>query len=351
MSKLQESLMSNPDVYAGGAGMIPMPEFDPADEFIPDAASAGLVDGDDVPEVLAPTEVVELEEVEELPAEVVPVEPVPVEPVPIVEVPEVATVPAITEAPVRNKQDFLHRLNAKNAKLAANAARIADLEARLAGTPAPAPVAPRPAAAPAIDLGIPDLAARRQRVLDLTIDGNTSEAAALQSEIDSDVIAATVAATTKQVLENVNTARAEATFEDALADIAVAYPELDETGDAYDTKTARMINAVMAEYIDDDYSRPDALRAATEEVMRLKYPAYFATALAVAPVAPARSTAPVKAQVAKAVAAAAAQPSLPVGSTSARTVATAPMDIFSMSDEEFAKLTPAQLSELRGDTL
>lgn len=350
MSTLQASLTSNPDVYAGGAGIVPMPEFAPEDEFIPDGTPEGLLDGDEVPPAPAEADVIPTDVV---PDDVPPAEVAPVDVPPVVEAEaEPAPVPAVPEVPVRNKQDFLHRLNAKNTKLAAKDAEIAALQARLAGAPAPA-AAPVPAAAApsTIDLAIPDLSARRQQVLELTIDGKTAEAAALQTQIDNDVFAAAIAVSTRQVMQGVDAARDNATFDDVLADIAVTYPELDETGDVYDTKAARMINAVMAEYMDDDYSRSEALRKATDEVMRLKYPDYFAEAPAgVAPVAP-RSTAPVKAQVAKAAAAAAAQPALPVGSISPRTVASAPLDIFSMSDEEFSKLTPAQLSELRGDNL
>ncbi|TXH17298.1 MAG: hypothetical protein E6R03_04135, partial [Hyphomicrobiaceae bacterium] len=49
MSKLQESLDSSSAVYAGGSGLVPIPEFDPADEFIPDDVESGLIDGDDAP--------------------------------------------------------------------------------------------------------------------------------------------------------------------------------------------------------------------------------------------------------------------------------------------------------------
>lgn len=340
MSDLQDNLMSNPDVFAGGSGMVEMPDFAPEDLFVPDGSPDGLIDADglDQPPVTEPVDE---------PTDAVTDEPEPeaaAEPEPEAAAePEPAPAPAVTEPPVRNKQDFLHRLNAKNTKLAARDARIAELEAQLAGSGRQAPQ-PQQQESPQTDFGVPNLAARRQQVLDLTIDGKTSQAAALQAEIDQDMMAAA----TRQAIQAVSSAREDETFNDVLADIAVTYPELDETGDAYDTKTARMINAVMAEYIDESYSRPEALRKATDEVMRLKYPAYFA----VAPTpTPAAHTAPVKAQVTKAAAAARAQPSLPVGTATARATAAAPLDVFSMTDDEFAKLTPQQISELRGDNL
>lgn len=369
MSKLQDALISSSDVYAGGSGMVPMPEFDPADEFIPDANDSGLIDNEDLPPLDQPQEVdpepAPTPEADDQPAadpeQTVPDQsPAPTsESVPDAD-PEPQADPDQSDEPrVRNKQDFLHRLNAKNKKIAERDARIAELEAQVSGNPRPSAA---PAAAPAPvspQAAIPDLQERRQRILDLTIDGNTAEAARLQAELDNEIFAAAITAATAQVVQTVKATQENETLEMALADIATTYPELDETGDAYDTKTARMINAVMAEYLEDDYSRPEALRVATDEVMRLRYPHYFQepatnppAKIPVSAAAPAPAAKPaVKAAVAKAAAAAVAQPGLPTGGANPRTVATAPVDVFNMSDEEFSKLTPEALKQLRGDYL
>lgn len=189
-----------------------------------------------------------------------------------------------------------------------------------------------------------DVGARAKEMFDKVLDGDMDASVQTFSDIIADVIKQTTQTVTSSVDQRVQQATREtqtrSSTQQVISRLKDTYEVLDDTSDKFDPDlTARTLTFQRA-YIDEGLTPADALEQAAEDAIKLMRPEVLqARAPVNKPIAPARN-------VKQKVEAARQQPPRTKGLSQkeSRTV-----NIFSMKDEDFEKLTAAELARLRGD--
>ena len=258
-----------------------------------------------------------------------------------------------TEEPQQRKNSNfvpLSRLEAKNRKIAA-------LERQLEESRAATQQPQQQTDAPNSQEQMEALQAKRQRVLELTIDGKTAEAAQLQTEVDAEIYQMARAEAKTQMEGEFSRQSEENRFKAAVAELEETYDFLDSTSDNFDRVLTADVTALRDVYIQRGFSPADALTEAAEKILKIERPELFVTAENDSsadevpkkpepkPKQPARAPA-----VEKNIRSAAAQPPRSQGE-STRTEQAAPLNIFELSEDDFDRLSEKDLAKLRGDVV
>ena len=250
------------------------------------------------------------------------------------------------EAPAETEEDsapkkepFIpkHRLDQEARKRRSLEAENAELRKAAAKAAAPAPV-------PAIDMDA--LKVDRAKVFELVLDGKTAEASELQQSIDERIIAASQPKEV-DVSGEISAREMQVAFNSTVDKMEEAYPFLNpDNADIYDADLTDRIVAVRDAYQARNYTPADALEQAVDDMVRAYRPEVLSEAAPAAETPAPRTPKPrdVKKQTAR------INKEPPnIGKAKAAEVEDGAIDIFSMSEEDFDKLSEKELAQLRGD--
>lgn len=195
-----------------------------------------------------------------------------------------------------------------------------------------------------------DFDAAEEGYANLLIEGETAKAAKLRREIDSErqkeikrLISQVKAESLQEASQKSSAAIEEEKFQTRISNYENKYPFLDAESDDYNEEAIDTVNTLMSGYIAKGNSKSEALRKAVEKVVPLykiedKKPVKDKT------IGQTRKEEAGK----KAAQASKSQPSKTKSSSSTQ-IDTTKINVKSMSEKDFAKLTPRELKLLRGD--
>jgi hypothetical protein len=192
-----------------------------------------------------------------------------------------------------------------------------------------------------------DFDAAEASYMEAVLDGDTDKAKVLRQEIRAAERATLTEELRGEISNTTNVTKQQLELDTAVATMVGEYPVLDSKSEFADQELINEANELMGMYAAKGMAPADALRKAVRLTIAANAPEYLQTAPAAepapAPVAKKRET-----NVKQKLEAAQKQPPKLAGESAAsRTEET--LDIKSMTDQDFLKLSEAQLKRLRGD--
>lgn len=184
----------------------------------------------------------------------------------------------------------------------------------------------------------------------LLIEGDISKAAALRKEIDRErqnelkaLIKSIQTASVEEATTKVNLANETEKFQSLISTFEIEYPFLDAESDDYNEEAIETVNTLLAGYLASGKTKSEALKLAVKKVV----PMFKEDKPVVKQKQSLGSKRTVEANK-KAAQAANAQPAK-TKTTGVSSTEVGKLNIAKMSEKEFNKLTPKELSILRGD--
>ena len=243
---------------------------------------------------------------------------------------------AVEEEEVAAKSDEKSHMVPK-ARMDEEIARRRQLEDRLAKLEDDA----KPQEAPEPEF---DFDSKEADYMEAVLDGETEKAKAVRKEIRGEERKAIAKELREDIHNTTNVTKQHLDLDVAVADMMASYPVLDSTSDEADADLIAEANELMGMYAEKGMAQADALRKAVRMTLASNMPELLQPkAVQSKPAAKKRTT-----DVKQKLEAASKQPAKLKGE-SAATRGNDVVDISTMTDADFDKLSDAQMKRLRGD--